>query len=149
VEAAKRALEGDQSPQNWRKVAPKYSTDPTTKATGGLQKAITEEFVKGDLKKAIFDSEIGALEGPIEYEKNFLLVEPVKETPEKAKTLAEVRSQISQTLTQQNQEEFFTNFVTEYQSKWTSRTFCASDFTIERCSNYKGSGHPTSAPPAC
>ncbi|HEY1853584.1 MAG TPA: peptidyl-prolyl cis-trans isomerase [Solirubrobacterales bacterium] len=149
VEAAKKALEADQSPANWKKVAPKYSSDPTTKTKGGLQKGITEEFVKGDLKKAIFDSATGELVGPVEYEKNFLLIEPVKLNAEKVKTLAEVKSQISQTLTQQNQEEFFSSFVTEYQSKWTSRTFCAAGFTVERCSNFKGSGHPSSAAPAC
>ncbi len=149
VEAAKKALEGDQSSQSWLKVAAKYSSDPTTKATGGFQKGITEEFVKGELKKAIFESAPGDLVGPVEYEKNFLLVEPVKETAKKTKTLAEVSSQISQTLTQQKQEEFFSNFVTEYQEKWTARTYCASDFVIERCANYKGSGHPSNALPAC
>jgi parvulin-like peptidyl-prolyl isomerase len=149
VEAAKQALEGDQSEANWKKVAPKYSSDPTTKANGGLQKAITEEFVKGDLKQAIFDSATGELVGPVEYEENFLLIEPVKVNAEKIKKLPEVKSQISQTLAQQKQEEFFSEFVSQYQSKWTSRTFCASDFTIERCSNFKGSGHPSNAAPAC
>jgi parvulin-like peptidyl-prolyl isomerase len=149
VEAAKKALEADQSAKNWETVASKYSSDPTTKTTGGLQKAITEEFVKGDLKKAIFDSATGELVGPVEYEKYFLLIEPVKLNPAKVKTLAEVRSQISQTLTQKKQEEFFSEFVSQYQSKWTSRTYCAAGYTIERCANYKGSGHPSSASAAC
>ncbi|HEY2717688.1 MAG TPA: peptidyl-prolyl cis-trans isomerase [Solirubrobacterales bacterium] len=149
VEAAKKELEGDQSEANWKKVAPKYSSDPTTKTNGGLQKAITEEFVKGDLKKAIFDSATGELVGPVEYEKNFLLIEPVKVNAEKVKKLPEVKSQISQTLAQTKQEEFFSEFVSQYQAKWTARTYCASGFTIERCSNFKGSGHPSSAPAAC
>lgn len=150
VEAAAKALEGDQSAENWKKVAVKYSSDPTTKSTGGLQKSITEEFVQGPLKKAIFDHATGELVGPIKYQKNFILLEPVKLNPESAKSLSEVRSQISQTLTQQKQEEFFTEFVTEYQARWTARTFCASGFEDnERCSNFKGSGHPSSASPAC
>jgi parvulin-like peptidyl-prolyl isomerase len=149
VEAAQKALEADQSPANWKKVAAKYSSDPTTKTNGGLQKAITEEFVKGDLKKAIFGSATGELVGPVDFDKNFLVVEPVKLNPAKAKTLAEVRSQISQTLTQKVQEESFSEFVSEYQSKWTSRTYCASGYTVERCSNFKGSGHPSSASPTC
>lgn len=149
VEAAKKALEGDQSNANWLKVAAKYSSDPTTKATGGLQKGITPQFVKGELKEAIFGSATGELVGPVEYEKNFLLVEPVKINPKKVKTLAEVRSQISQTLTQKIQEETFTEFVTEYQEKWTSRTYCASGFKMERCANYKPPGHPSSTPAAC
>ncbi len=149
VEAAKKALEGDQSEANWKKVAPKYSSDPTTKSNGGLQKAITEELVKGDLKKAIFGGATGELIGPVEFESNFLLIEPVKINAEKVKTLAEVKSQVSQTLAQQKQEEHFSEFVSQYQSKWTSRTFCASGFTIERCSNFKGTGHPSNAAPAC
>jgi foldase protein PrsA len=149
IEEAKKALEGDQSEANWKKVAPKYSSDPTTSKNGGLQKAITEEFVKGDLKKAIFGSATGELIGPIKFETNYLLVEPVKINAEKVKTVAEVRSQISQTLSQQVQEEFFSEFVTKYQSKWTSRTYCASDFNNERCANYKSSGHPSSASAAC
>lgn len=149
VEAAKKALEGDQSEANWKKVAPKYSSDPTTKTQGGLQKEITEEFVKGPLKKAIFGSATGELVGPVKYEKNYLLIEPVKINKEKVKPLAEVRSQISQTLTQQLQEEFFSEFVTQYQAKWTSRTVCASGYSNERCSNYKSSGHPSTASAAC
>lgn len=149
VEAAKKALEGDQSVKNWKKVAPKYSSDTTTSNNGGLQKGISEEFVKGDLRKAIFDSATGELVGPVAYEKNYVLVEPVKLNPEKVKSLAEVKSQISQTLGQQKQEESFSEFVSEYQAKWTSRTYCAPGFTIERCANFKGSGHPSSASAAC
>ena len=136
VEAAKKLLEGDQSVKTWKEAASKYSSDPTTKATGGLQKGVTEEFVKGPLKVAIFETPTGELSGPVQFEKNFLLVEPVKINAEKVKTLAEVRSQISQTLSGQKQEEFFQEFVTEYQKKWTGRTYCATAFAIERCANY-------------
>ena len=70
----------------------------------------------------------------------------VKLNPEKVKPLTEVKSEISSQLTQEAQQEYFTEFVTAYQSKWQSRTFCASGFVIERCANYKGSGHPPTAP---
>jgi parvulin-like peptidyl-prolyl isomerase len=150
VEKAKAALEKDNSPANWKKVAPKYSTDPTTKVNGGLQPGITEEFVKGELKKAIFGSSTGELVGPVKFEKNWILVEVVKLTPEKVKSLKEVESQISSTLTQERQQEFFSEFVSGFQSKWTSRTYCAADFVEnELCGNRKSSGHPSTAPPAC
>jgi parvulin-like peptidyl-prolyl isomerase len=139
VEAAHKLLEGDQSPKTWKEAASKYSVDPTTKSTGGLQKGVTEEFVSGPLKTAIFDGPTGQLSGVVEYEKNFLLVEPVKINPEKVKSLEEVRSQISQTLSSQKQEQFFQEFVGEYQKKWTSRTFCAEAFANERCSNFPAS----------
>ncbi len=149
VEKAKEELEKDHSPAAWKKVAPKRSSDSTTAAKGGLQPEITEEFVKGELKKAIFDSATGELVGPVEFEKNYFLIEVVKLNPEKVKPLSEVKSQISTTLAQQVQQEFFSEFVTGYQSKWQSRSFCASGYVVEACANYVGSGHPSSAPPAC
>ncbi len=109
VEAAKAALEKDSSPASWKKVAKKYSSDPTSAAKGGLQEGITEEFLKGPLKAAIFDSPTGELVGPVKFEKNWVLVEVVKLTPEKAKTLAEAKPQIESTLGQQEQQEFFSN----------------------------------------
>jgi parvulin-like peptidyl-prolyl isomerase len=149
VEAAKAALEKDNSPANWKKVAGKYSSDPTSKAKGGLQEGITEEFLKGPLKAAIFDSPTGELVGPVKFEKNWVLVEVVKLTPEKVKTLPEVKSQIESTLGQQTQQEALSEFVAEFGSKWQTRTTCADDFLMEKCGNYKGSGHPANASPAC
>lgn len=32
-------------------------------------------------------------------------------------------------------EEAFADFVSQYQSRWRERTFCAPDFRFERCSN--------------
>jgi len=149
VEKAKAELEKDNSPAGWKKAAKAHSADPTTKSKGGLQEGITEEFVRGELKSAIFDSATGELVGPVKYEQNWFLIEPVKLNPEKVKSLAEVKSQISQTLTQERQQEFFSEFVAGYQSTWRSRTHCASGYVIERCANSEGKAHPTSAPPAC
>jgi parvulin-like peptidyl-prolyl isomerase len=149
VEAAKAALEKDSSPASWKKVASKYSSDPTSKAKGGLQEGITEEFLKGPLKAAIFDSPTGELVGPVKFENNWVLVEVVKLTPEKVKTLPEVKSQIESTLSQQVQQETFADFLTGFNSKWQTRTTCAEDFLVENCNNYKGDGHPANAAPAC
>jgi parvulin-like peptidyl-prolyl isomerase len=136
VEAAKTALEKDSSPANWKKVAGKYSSDPTSSKKGGLQEGITEEFLQGSLKDAIFDSSTGELAGPVKFQNNYVLVEVVKLTPEKVQTLAETKAQIESTLGQKKQQEFFSEFVANYQSKWQSRTFCASGYEIERCANY-------------
>lgn len=136
VEAAKKALEADDSPASWKKVAKKYSSDPTTSSKGGLQKAIPEELLQGPLKKAIFGSATGELVGPIKYQGNYLLIEVDKLNPEKVKSLGEARSQISETLNQQKQQEYVQEFGTKYQQKWISRTVCASGFEVEDCSNY-------------
>jgi parvulin-like peptidyl-prolyl isomerase len=149
TEAAKEALEGDDSAANWKVVAKKYSEDPTSSSKGGLQKEISAELLRGPLKNAIFGSATGEIVGPVGFQKNYFVIEVEKLNPRKVKTLAEVGSQISTQLTEQLQQEFFADWVSEFQSKWRSRTFCASGFLVSYCSNYKGSGHPTSAPEAC
>jgi parvulin-like peptidyl-prolyl isomerase len=149
VEAAKAALEKDSSPASWKKAAKKYSSDPTSASKGGLQEGITEEFLQGPLKTAIFDSPTGELAGPVKFQKNYVLVEVVKLNPEKAQALPEVKAQIESTLGQQAQQEHLSEFVAEFQTKWTQRTTCADGFVMKNCSNYKGDGHPANASPAC
>jgi parvulin-like peptidyl-prolyl isomerase len=149
VEAAKKALEADSSPANWKKLAPKYSEDTSTNKKGGLQEKLSEEILPEPLKKEIFGASVGELVGPLKFSGSFTIVEVVKENPESVQDLNEARPQIESQLTQQMQQEFFSEFVSAYQSRWGSRTFCAPGYTIERCSNFVGTGHPSSAPPAC
>lgn len=138
IEAAKTALEADDSPESWKKVATKYSEDPTTKSKGGLQPALTEELLasQGDLKAAIFDNPTGVIVGPVDVEGKFFVIEVDKLNPAKVKTLDEVKAEIKTQLTQQVAQQVFSDFVAEYQSKWSARTFCASGFEIERCANF-------------
>ncbi|HET9152577.1 MAG TPA: peptidyl-prolyl cis-trans isomerase [Solirubrobacterales bacterium] len=149
VEAAKKELEKDNSPASWKKVAPKYSSDPTSKAKGGLQEGITEEFLKGELKEAIFGSATGELKGPIKFETNWILIEVVKLNPAKVKQLPEVKAQIEETLKSEKQQKYLGEFAKEFESKWNSRTYCASGYKIAKCANFTSSGHPSNAAPAC
>jgi parvulin-like peptidyl-prolyl isomerase len=149
VEAAKKMLEADHSPAGWKKATKKYSSDPTSKAKGGLTEGISEELLQEPLKKAIFGAATGELVGPTKFETNWIVTEVVKLNPAKVKSLAEVKAQIEETLKAEKQKEFFAEFVSDYQSKWTSRTYCASGFEVEQCANFKASGHPKNASPAC
>lgn len=149
VEAAKKELEEDSSEESWKKVAAKYSSDPTGKSKGGLQEGITEEFLQGPLKAAVFESPTGELAGPVKFQTNYVLVEVVKLNSAKEQKLPEVKAQIESTLGQEKQQEFFSEFVSDYQTKWEQRTFCADDYVVQRCANYKGDGHPSNASPAC
>jgi parvulin-like peptidyl-prolyl isomerase len=149
VEAAKAELEKDSSPASWKKVAAKYSTDPSSKSKGGLQEGVSEEFIQGPLKTAIFESPTGELAGPVKFEKNYVLAEVVKLTPGKVQTLEEAKAQIESTLGQEKQQEFFSEFVSDFTTRWTLRTFCADGYVMEKCSNFKGDGHPPNASPAC
>jgi parvulin-like peptidyl-prolyl isomerase len=141
IEAAKAALEKDDSPESWKKVATEYSEDPTTKDKGGLQPALTEELLvsQESLKSAIFDNPTGVIVGPVDVEGKFFVIEVEKLNAAKVKSLDEVKAEITNQLTQQVAQQVFSDFVAEYQSKWSSRTFCASGFEIERCANFPAS----------
>jgi foldase protein PrsA len=149
VEAAKKALEEDSSPANWKKVATKYSSDTTSAPKGGLQEGITEEFLEGPLKTAVFESATGELAGPVNYQTNWVVLEVVKLNSAKEQKLAEVKAQIESTLGQETQQTFFNEFVGDFTTRWTQRTFCADGYVIEKCANFKGDGRPTGASPAC
>lgn len=151
TEAALAKLEADDSAANWKVVAKKYSSDPSTSSKGGLQSGLTEELLQtaGPLKDAIFGAATGEVKGPVKFQENYVVFEVEKLNPEKVQTLAEVKAQITSQLEEQAKQEYFTEFASKFQSKWTSRTTCASGFQISRCANYKSSGHPAEASAAC
>lgn len=149
VEEAKAALEKDDSVKSWEEVAKKYSTD-TTKGSGGLQAAVSEETLGEPLGEEVFAAEQGEIEGPLQEEKTYTLFEVMKITPAKVQSLDETKPQISAQLAEQAKQQAFANFIRGYGSRWKSRTFCASGFTeVERCANFKGAGRPPEANEAC
>jgi parvulin-like peptidyl-prolyl isomerase len=149
AEEAKVLLSKDDSPASWKKVAAKFSTDPTSKAKGGLQQGLSEETLQEPLKAAVFQNAQGQVVGPVEFQKSFIVLEVDKLNAEKVQTLDEVKSQIKAQLTQTLAQSVFSDFLNDYQSKWQARTFCADGYVIERCSNYVGNGHSSTADPAC
>ncbi len=150
VEEAKAALEKDDSVKSWEKVAKKYSVD-TTKSTGGLQSAVTEGSgtLQEPLEAAVFAAGQGELEGPLKEGKTYTVFEVMKITPEKVQSFDEAKTQISAQLAEQAKQQTFAAFVRNYGTKWKSRTFCASGYTISRCANYKAGGRPAEAEEAC
>jgi foldase protein PrsA len=149
AEEAKALLEKDDSPENWKKVAKKYSEDEVTKSNGGQQKGLAEGVTEEPLNEAIFSTPEDRLEGPIKTERGYNIFLVENSTPENVQELSEVESQIESQLEQQAQQEVFGEFVSDYTARWKSRTFCADDFTIERCANFDPPAHAATAPPAC
>jgi len=149
VEEAKAELEKDDSVQNWEKVAKKYSTDPATKNKGGLQTNLSEGGVAEPLGGEVFATDQGEFGGPLKESRGFVIFEVAKITPEKVQTLEEAEPQISSQLTEQLAQQEFSAFLRNYNSTWTSRTFCTAEAVIVRCDNYKSDGRPAEATPAC
>ncbi len=149
AEEAAAALGKDNSAKNWEKVAKKYSEDPTTKESGGLQKAVQEGTLEEPLNGEVFGTPEGELKGPTKGKGGYVVYEVVNSTPESVQELKTVESQIQSTLAQRDEQEYFANFVAGFQTEWSQRSFCASDFTTERCANFKGTGHAKTAPAGC
>lgn len=149
AEQAKALLEKDDSPGNWKVVAKKFSIDPTSKVKGGLTEGLSEGALEEPLNGTVFTAPVSQVEGVVKGANGFFVFEVEKTTPEKVQSLKEAQSQIKATLGQQLQQEALSEFIADFNSKWQSRTFCASGYTVNRCANYTGSGHPESAPPGC
>jgi parvulin-like peptidyl-prolyl isomerase len=149
AEEAKDALGKDNRAQNWEKVAKKYSEDPTTKESGGLQKAVQEEVLEEPLNAEVFRTPEGQVVGPVKSERGYTVFEVVNSNPESAQELKAVEGQIQSTLAQRAEQEYFADFVSDFNIRWRLRTFCASGYVSERCANFKGNGRASTTPPAC
>jgi hypothetical protein len=136
VEKAKAALDSDDSATNWKKVAKQFSTDPTTKANGGLRQAVAKGQSEPALDKALFAAAPHQIIGPIKGSQGYYVIEVEAIHPATTTPLAKVRPQIQQQLSAQLQSAITNNFQTDFTDKWTSRTFCASAQVMSRCSNY-------------
>lgn len=148
-EEALAALAKDNSAGNWKKVAKKYSEEAVTKESGGLKKGVQEGVEEEPLNAAFFNTPEGQVEGPLKAKAGYTVFEVVNSTPESVQSFETVESQVKSTLAQRLEQEYFTNYLTQFATDWTARTFCAPGYVIERCANYKGSGHPSTGPEGC
>ncbi len=149
VDQAKTALEADSSDASWNTVAAKFSTDPSSKSSGGLRPSLSEGLLEQPLNDEVFSASKGELVGPIKTPLGYYVFEVEKITPARLLPLnRSTRAQIRSQLTQQRQQDSFSQFVNGFGSKWRARTFCAPGFVIDRCNNFAG-GRPASADAAC
>ncbi|HEX5763680.1 MAG TPA: peptidyl-prolyl cis-trans isomerase [Solirubrobacterales bacterium] len=149
AEQALKQLEAGNTAKDWAKVAKELSEDPATKGKGGLQQNVADGTLEEPLDSAIVDAPEGQLEGPLKTPTGFVVFEVQNSSPETVEELKGVEGQIRSQLTQQLEQDAFNEFISDFNARWTSRTFCADGYVIERCANFEGSGRPASAPPAC
>jgi parvulin-like peptidyl-prolyl isomerase len=149
VEEAKTRLEADDSDQNWRTVARQLSTDPVSRASGGLRRGLTEGLLEEPLNSQVFSAPQGEIVGPVRTPIGYYVFQVERVSPERTQELPEVQAQIRSQLAQLAEQQTIQSFLDDFQSRWRARTICADDFVVERCSNFEGSGHPQNAAPAC
>ena len=140
-------------PESWKKVAKKYSEDPThAKTKAACRQAITrrtcspEPLNANDLRRR----PSGEVEGPVKYSTAATSSSrSTKGTPETSSRWKKPKRRSSASSASRPNRKSSPPSSRDFQSLWNSRTFCADDYVIERCANFKGDGRPAEAHPAC
>jgi foldase protein PrsA len=145
--AALKALKGGQS---WKVVAKKYSTDPTTKNTGGLLKNVSAGQQDAALSKAAFAAPKGKLMGPVKGQFGVYIFEVTQITPASQRTLSQSTKQIKTTLTSQKKQDAQTAISNLIKKDWENRTLCKAQYAVQGCKGFKPPATSTTpgAPPA-
>jgi parvulin-like peptidyl-prolyl isomerase len=148
VEQAKSLLSKDDSAASWKKVAAKFSTDKTTKDSGGLRSAVAKGQSDPTLENEIFSAQPGQLVGPIKTQAGYYLIEVQTINPAQTTPLSKASAQIKQQLAQGLQSEMAQSFQQDFLDKWRARSFCADGYVIDRCENFTPAPQTTpGAPP--
>lgn len=137
VEEAIAELEADDSDQSWRTVAAELSQDQASKDRGGLLEGLTEETGDPELNEELFAAPEGEIVGPFETARGFYAVQVQAINPAMTTPLEEASPQIEQQLLSAAQTNTANEFQTDFVDKWTARTVCAPDATIQLCSNFE------------
>jgi parvulin-like peptidyl-prolyl isomerase len=157
INLAYQALRTDQSAANWKKVAAQYSTDPTSKAKGGLRTDVVPGSFQQPLDDDIFEAPQGQLQGPVPTSTGNFVFEVESATPSKVEgfddTIAsstggapsKLGDQIKAQIKSQEQQEALSAFGADFSDYWSSLTQCASDYLVTGCDNFNGGG-PTCDP---
>jgi len=146
VQQALTLLQADNSPENWKKVAAQFSTDPTSKDKGGVRAGVTPDQFEDPLNTDIFDAPEGQVEGPVQTSVSAYAFQVDSITPGGTTPYEDAAGQIKQQLDQQAQQEQFASFLSDYRDHWVEQTICSDDFLTERCDNFKGNPAPCPDP---
>jgi foldase protein PrsA len=132
--AAKKALDSGQS---WAAVAKKYSTDPTTKNSGGLLNGVTKQQADPALASVAFSAPLNKVMGPIKGQFGYYVFDVIHVTPATRQSLAQATPQIRSTLTNSQQQSAQTTVDNHAKKDWLSQTTCRSQYAMADCKGYK------------
>ncbi|HTP22567.1 MAG TPA: peptidyl-prolyl cis-trans isomerase [Solirubrobacteraceae bacterium] len=132
--AAKKAL---QSGQSWATVVKKYSTDPTTKSTGGVLNGVTKQQQDAALANASFAAPVNKLLGPVRGQFGYYVFEVTNIKPGTQQSLAQASALIKQQLTSQASTSAQTAVSNKAKKDWLSKTTCRPAYAMADCKGYK------------
>jgi foldase protein PrsA len=122
---------------SWAAVVKKYSTDPTTKKTGGLLSGVTKGQQDAALNTAAFAAKLNQLGGPVKGQFGYYVYEVVKIKPAKQESLAQATPLIKQTLQQQVSTAAQSAVDSHARKDWLKQTTCSSAYAMVDCNGYK------------
>jgi foldase protein PrsA len=132
---ANRVLGLLKSGASFTTVARQFSTDTTTKKSGGALLAQTQSGLEASLGTAVFKAPLHATQGPVKTTLGYEIFRVQKITPGTQQTLAQATPTIMSTLTTTNQNNAISAFVKRFNAKWISRTTCAKGYIVSDCKN--------------
>ena len=134
AEKAKKEIESGKS---FATVAKERSTDPLSKANGGLLKGIIKGEEEKSLDEAIFAAKLHALNGPVKTPFGYYVLEVENAKPGSQTPLKTVEASVKQQLIATERQKALTDFVKNFRKKWTAKTECASEYRVPDCKEYK------------
>jgi foldase protein PrsA len=131
--AAKKELDSGQS---WATVVKRYSTDPTTKSTGGVLNGVTKQQQDAALSNAAFAAPANKILGPVKGQFGYYVFDVTKITPATQQSLASATPLIKQQLTSQAQTSAQSAVDNAAKKSWLSQTTCRAGYAMADCKGY-------------
>jgi foldase protein PrsA len=134
AEKAKKEIESGKS---FSSVAKADSIDPVSKAAGGSLPGVVKGQEEKALDEAVFSAKVKVLGGPIKTPFGYYVYQVTKVIPGNQQALSSVQSTIKQQITAEKQQKAVSEFVKNFRKKWTARTECRNEYSVQDCKSYK------------
>lgn len=134
AETAKKEVESGKS---FSSVAKADSIDPVSKAAGGSLPGVVKGQEEKALDEAVFSAKVKVLGGPIKTPFGYYIYQVTKVIPGNQQALSSVQSTIKQQITAEKQQKAVSEFVKNFRKKWTARTECRNEYSVQDCKSYK------------
>lgn len=145
---ASAAVAALKSGGSWATVAKRYAEDSASKTSGGVITDVTSNQYEHAANTALFNSPVGKLVGPVKGVFGYYVLQLTKSVKGVQHSLADSKSSIKSTLTQQNQTKAGTRLLAYSKAQFGKNTVCASVYQVPDCSNYKAPKTTSTATPA-
>jgi foldase protein PrsA len=131
---AKKEIESGKS---FASVAKARSTDPGSKANGGLLTGVIKGEEEKTLDEAIFSAKAHTLTGPVKTPFGYYVFQVEGTTPGSQTSLSSVEASVKQQLVATKRQKALQEFVKKFKTKWLGKTECAAGYVVQDCKEYK------------